>query len=90
MIDIRNTLKARAVTHGDYPTQAMTADAVRKILLDGKNWHAMTAVQRDALMMIAVKISRILNGDHTSADSWLDIAGYATLAYDYLHGCADE
>jgi len=84
MTDVRDIIRARGVTHGDYPTQALTADAIRQEIIHSLNYPAMTAVQRDALMMIAVKISRILNGDHTCGDSWLDIAGYATLAYDYL------
>lgn len=32
-----------------------------------------------ALMMIASKIARIVNGDCNKIDSWEDIAGYATL-----------
>lgn len=84
MIDVRETLKERRITHGDYPSQALTADAIRAEIIHSLNYPAMTAVQRDALLMIAVKISRICNGTHEAPDSWLDIAGYATLAYDYL------
>ena len=39
-----------------------------------------------ALDMIAVKISRILSGNPSHKDSWLDIAGYATLISDRLQG----
>jgi hypothetical protein len=82
--DVRTTLKERGITHGDYPSQALTADAIRAEIIHSLSYPAMTAVQRDALLMIAVKISRICNGDHRAGDTWLDIAGYATLAYDYL------
>ena len=34
--------------------------------------------------MIAVKIARILNGDPNHFDSWIDIAGYATLAAELI------
>ena len=34
--------------------------------------------------MICNKIGRILNGDHNYADSWADIAGYATLVAERL------
>lgn len=87
---IRRTIKERGVTHGEYPLQAMTVDAIRHEIIHSLNYPKMTAVQRDALLMIAVKISRLCNGDHRAPDSWLDIAGYATLAYDYLHGARDE
>lgn len=39
-----------------------------------------------ALDMIAVKISRILSGNPSHVDSWLDIAGYAKLVADRLQG----
>ena len=39
-----------------------------------------------ALDMIAVKISRILTGNPSHLDSWLDIAGYAKLVADRLQG----
>ena len=35
--------------------------------------------EQEALDMIFHKIARILNGDPNYADSWHDIAGYATL-----------
>ena len=39
-----------------------------------------------ALDMIAVKISRILSGNPSHKDSWVDIAGYAKLVSDRLEG----
>ena len=39
-----------------------------------------------ALDMIAVKISRILSGNPSHRDSWIDIAGYAKLVADRLEG----
>jgi hypothetical protein len=44
----------------------------------------MYADQREALDMIAHKIARIINGDPDYADSWVDIAGYATLVSERL------
>lgn len=43
------------------------------------------ATQREALEMIAVKMSRILCGDPSEADHWDDIIGYATLGRDKGH-----
>jgi hypothetical protein len=47
---------------------------------------ALAADQQEALDMICHKIGRIVNGDPNYADSWVDIAGYATLVADRLAG----
>ena len=44
--------------------------------------------QADSLVMIAVKISRIINGNPDYPDNWRDIAGYATLVAERLEGKA--
>jgi len=44
----------------------------------------MYADQREALDMICHKIARIVNGNPDYADSWTDIAGYATLVAERL------
>ena len=44
----------------------------------------LSADQQEALDMIHHKIGRIVNGDPNYADSWIDIAGYATLISDRL------
>ena len=44
--------------------------------------------QREALDMIIHKIGRIINGNPDKVDSWVDIAGYATLVADRLEGNA--
>ncbi len=41
--------------------------------------------QTEALEMICHKIARIINGDSDYADSWVDIAGYATLVANRLN-----
>jgi hypothetical protein len=51
---------------------------VRKKILDDD--------QQEALDMICHKIGRIVNGDPTYSDPWIDIAGYAQLVADRLEG----
>lgn len=80
MKPITDTLKDRGPTHGDYHDQAEMSQALQDTIRTGANWRTLTKVQRDALIMISVKVSRILTGDPNHADSWHDIAGYATLA----------
>jgi len=77
--DINDMLNQRAKTHGNYHDQARTADTLRGVLMCEDNWAHLSAAQRDALLMIVVKISRILNGNPATRDHWEDIAGYATL-----------
>ena len=52
----------------------------------GQNNKTFDADQAEALDLIFTKIGRILNGDPNHTDSWIDIAGYATLVADRLQG----
>jgi transposase len=54
----------------------------------GQNNKTFDPDQAEALDMIFTKIGRILNGDSNHIDSWIDIAGYATLVADRLQGKA--
>lgn len=70
-------LNERQHTHGDFARCAEISQDIKQII--DKNDQLLTAKQREALEMIAVKIARILNGGNNHADSWQDIAGYAQL-----------
>lgn len=48
------------------------------------SWWITTAMQREALEMIAHKIARIVNGDPGYLDNWNDLAGYAQLVAQEL------
>jgi len=52
----------------------------------GQNNKTFAPDQAEALDLIFTKVGRILNGDPNHIDSWLDIAGYATLVADRLQG----
>ena len=52
--------------------------------LTGKNRFNFAPDQLEAVNMIVNKLARIYNGDPHYADSWRDIAGYATLVADRL------
>lgn len=71
-------LAERGKTHGSFVRNAEVSQQLKGIfLLYGVDLHA---VHKEALDMIALKISRILSGQGGYADHWDDIAGYATLA----------
>jgi len=38
----------------------------------------------EALHMIAMKVSRLVNGNIRDSDGWLDMAGYAMLVHNHL------
>jgi hypothetical protein len=71
-------LNERGKTHGSFVRNAEVSQRLKDIFqYYGGDLHV---VQKEALDMIALKISRILSGQGAYADHWDDIAGYATLA----------
>lgn len=73
------TLNERGQRYGDFGKHAQITQDLKAVMADTPNWETLTPSAKEALEMIAHKIGRILNGDPTYADSWHDIAGYATL-----------
>lgn len=69
----------RAQTHGEWPAQAAIATGIKDLLRSGESYPAMTPGQREAVEMIAAKLSRIVSGDPAHPDHWRDVAGYAAL-----------
>jgi len=69
----------RKSTHGDWNKQAITADNLVSSLEDSVNWRTLHPTQRQALILIATKMSRIACGNPNEPDHWDDIAGYAYL-----------
>jgi len=83
---IDEILDERNGRYGNYIDQATIAENIRHALNRGLNGKGLGPDQSDAIHMIAVKLSRICNGDPDYADNWRDIAGYATLVADRLEG----
>lgn len=73
-------LKTRQTTHGSFADNARHGQDLRNLFRSGEGWGDMPDVHREALDMIACKLSRILSGQSSHADHWDDIAGYAALA----------
>ena len=85
MANVDEILEERSKTHGSYPLHAFTAQRIKDSIRETSGWSQLDPVHREALEMIAHKIARILNGDHTYVDHWDDIAGYSKLVSKY-HG----
>ena len=82
-MSINEILDERLKTHGAFNSQAITSQDMKIVMRNSRNWSSLESTHREALDMIAHKIARILNGDHTHVDHWDDIAGYATLVSRY-------
>lgn len=83
--NIAETLVTRGHKYGaSFAVQSETVQHIKAEMARSVNWKGMTADKREALEMIATKISRILNGDPDYHDSWHDISGYAKLVADTL------
>jgi predicted methyltransferase len=88
--DIDETLDERAQDYGKFKDGAALMQALKRTLADHARMHNKTFSddQWEALEMIVHKIGRIVNGNPDKVDSWVDIAGYATLVADRLQGNA--
>jgi len=86
--DVDAILDERATTYGRFVDVAEIAQEIKATIRigDTNRSEELPADQIEALDMIASKIARILSGDSDYADSWIDIAGYATLVAERLKG----
>lgn len=89
--DVRTTeqiLSERGARYGTFKKHAEVSqdlkDVVRHACEARSKW--LESDQKEAIEMICHKLARIINGDADYADSWDDIAGYAKLVADRLHG----
>lgn len=85
---VGKVLDARAEQYGSFMQSSDTTVRIKGIMHNAvaRNELHLYPDQLQALDMIATKISRIVNGDPNHTDSWIDIAGYATLVADRLQG----
>lgn len=85
-MSIDNLLDERGSRYGNYLQQATVVETLWQTLATALNGRTLAPDQADALRMICVKLSRVVNGDPDYADNWCDIAGYAQLVADRLEG----
>lgn len=84
MTKVEDTLKERGSEYGNYLQQARLSQRLLSDMRMSQSWCLAADDQKDALQMIAVKISRILTGNPNNLDNWHDIQGYARLVEDRL------
>lgn len=82
--NVNDMLAGREGRYGSFRDHAKIAQGLKSVMHNAPNWSKLTDVQKEGLEMIQHKIARILNGDPNYHDSWLDVAGYATLIANRL------
>jgi Domain of unknown function (DUF6378) len=72
-------LTARNKTHGSFAENARHSQDLKRQFHAAPCWNGLHDVHKEALHMIALKLSRILSGQAEFDDHWTDIEGYARL-----------
>ena len=83
-VDIDAITDERGRQYGDFTHQGVIAQDLKEYMREQDGWRRLKSHQKEALDMIAHKISRILNGDPQHRDSWVDIAGYAQITAERI------
>lgn len=79
-MSVKETLKARRKTHGEYKETALISQTFKDAARSGSSWSNMTAAQKESVDMVLHKVARIVCGNPNEPDHWVDIQGYAKLA----------
>ena len=79
MDTVEQTLNDRGKKYGAFSGHASITQRLKHEMRIESKWDDLNWTKKEALEMIVHKIGRILNGDPKYRDSWIDIAGYATL-----------
>lgn len=80
MTERDSLLEERQKTHGSFEMNAIISQRIKVVLKSiHPHYNNLSDVHKEALDMIALKISRIMSGQASFKDHWDDIAGYAKL-----------
>lgn len=89
---IQQTLQQRGSRYGKFEDHAKCAQSLQDVMREHVSstgetgWSKLSPSAKQALTVIADKIARILNGDATYDDNWVDIQGYAKLEENIIKG----
>lgn len=85
-MNIDETLNERGTRYGEFAGHSQVSQRLKQMARFELSYRdkRLAEDQLEALEMIFHKIARIINGDPDYADSWIDIAGYATLVANRL------
>ena len=79
--EIARLLEERESVHGPHHRTALFEQSMRNIMRNiySECWRELPPAMCSALDEVVRKMARILSGDHTHEDHWLDIEGAARL-----------
>jgi hypothetical protein len=72
-------LPNRAATHGCFTLNAEISQHFKEYARQCKGWADCSDVQRESIDQIFLKLSRILSGQPSFLDHWVDLEGYSKL-----------
>ena len=84
--ETEDILNERESQYGSFADNARLAQKIKSAYRAAAGYETMTFVQCESIDMIAAKLARLINGDHTHRDSWDDIKGYVQLVIDEIDG----
>lgn len=98
MSDIVSEITAkRGSVYGPFLHNAIVAQSLKAALRnipdpdnEGLRWEHLPLDVREALDLIALKMSRIVTGSATYLDNWDDICGYAKIVADRIRRSAEN
>lgn len=86
MSDTEKVLSERQGEYGLFIHNAKIAQDLKDITRNSPGYTVGDPDMCEAMDMFCSKMSRLLNGNMDHLDSWVDIAGYATLVAERLKG----
>lgn len=84
MNTLDDILSSSGARYGSFADNSKISQALKAAMRKYPSWEVLDDHMKEALEMIAHKIGRILVGDPSHADSWVDVAGYAKLVAKIL------
>lgn len=80
--EVEKILEERGSKYGEFTDVAEVAKEIQESVL--LRCGPLEPFKLVAIQNIAMKLSRLANGDSNHVDSWIDIAGYAQLVVNEL------
>ena len=69
----------RQMTHGSFEDNANLSQELKSIFRSYHGWNHLSAIEREAIDMICLKLSRVMSGKSMERQHWEDVRGYAAL-----------
>lgn len=85
--NVDKIVEERGSVYGPFENNAALSQRIKEAMQMSLNYNKLSPLHKEALDIIALKISRIVTGnDPNFLDHWDDIAGYATRVAKTIRG----